>query len=140
MIKFINHKADLEDLIGQIRDKPLGYAIVVDDVKPKKGTDRYEQWLNANKFFHTAIVKRFSDVSGLSRSESKETMQIRNALVAELPDSYLVESISSMSTTRLVDFNEQCMSDLISLFGEVISLNENDFKNRLDKSIKEIKK
>jgi hypothetical protein len=140
MIKFINHPADLDDLLGLIRDKPMGYAVVVDDTKPKKGTDRYERWLKANKFFHTAIVKRFSDTSGISRSESKEIMQLRNALVAELPDSYLVESISSMSLTRLVDFNEQCMSDLLCLFGEVISLNEHDFKNRLERKQKVIKK
>lgn len=137
-IKYIQHPSDRDDFINDIRDKPMGFCIIAEAVKPSKSTDRYEQWLQANGFFHKAIMVKFSRISGYSLKEAKEILQIRNALVAELPDSYLVESISSMSLDRLVEFNEVCMSDMVSLFGEMVSMTEYELKERLNVKPKKI--
>ena len=138
-IKFIQHPADREDFINDIRDKPMGYCIIAEEVKPKNtNSTRYQKWLESNGFFHKAIVERFSKITGYNRKESKEMLQIRNALVTELPDAYLVESTSNMSLERFVEFNEECLADMVSLFGEMVSMTEYELKEKLNVKPKKI--
>jgi hypothetical protein len=105
-------------------------------MKPQRGSEGYEKWLKMNSFFHRSIVPTYSELSGLGEDEAKKDLQVRFACVYEYEDHYNVESVGSMSISRLLKFNEDCQQFLAVNYGqradELLTLNMNKLK-RIEK-------
>ena len=113
----INHVQDEYDALSDIKGMKLPYRLMMVSQRPRDGTEG-EKWDKLNSFFHRGVVPVFSKVSGYREDEAKELLQTKFALVEEHLDYYLVESISGMSNTRLIEFIESCIQFLAMTFGE----------------------
>ncbi|ANS04896.1 hypothetical protein [uncultured Mediterranean phage] len=134
---YVNHKQDFYDATQEIERLPFPFRIMAMAQRPTKG-DSADKWKRQNSFFHRGIVPTYSSLSGLGEDEAKSFLQVRFACVAELEDSYDVESVSGMSLSRLAKFIEDCQNFLIANFGERADelLTENKLKHTKIKKIK----
>ena len=109
----IEHQSDLNDALNEIRGQPYPYLLTT-----QSGKKPTQSWNELNAFFHTSVVTLFSSLTGYEKKESKEQLQILNALVEEHEDYYEVESISGMSYDRLIKFIESCQRWLMKNYGQ----------------------
>ena len=131
MDKFITDYSELNSFFNVIAQEAVfPFFVSTYSGKPVEETE-HEKWKRLNSFFHRGICPTYSECSGLLPDEAKHDLQMRFALVQDCKDHVMVESISGMSVSRLVEFCEQCQTFLMINFqtraSELLEANRNRF-------------